>query len=217
MSTLENLWDYVRGNLFSVLPIAIIAIMGLGYTLFVASSILPRWSTRNELAAQMAAAQEAMAEAQAQQMSPEVLQAQIASMQARLHSATDVFLSESQVAEILDRLYQYADESGVKIVDLQSQPSPQTAKEGEVGVAPLYDVRVFRLQVAGSTPLLMDFVARIREASAPGVVITNLNIGEQDGYDTLTMDILFYVSPYASDGIVTEPLLPTAPVPSSTG
>jgi hypothetical protein len=118
----------------------------------------------------------------------------------------------------VDKLYQYADDSRVKITDLQAQTAP------EIETPNLYSIRAFRVQAEGPMRQLMEFVLRIQEASAPGVVITNLKAGQDEGAvsgnsepTTLAMDILLYVSPYASGNALTDlaqMAIPT-PLPSS--
>ena len=113
-------------RLYTFLAIAVIAVIGLGYLLFVSSSIVPQLQARRELASQLTMAERDLLEAQTSQGgASEGLVQQVATAQARVDAAAGVFLSESEAADVLNSLYQYARESGVEITDLQTQPSPE--------------------------------------------------------------------------------------------
>ncbi len=213
MNYLNNWREYIPTGerLYSLLAIVAIIAIGLGYFFFISFSIVPQLRVRDELISQLASAEKALMEAKrAREESPDQLREQVATAQATLNEAANVFLSESQAAEVLNKLYQYAGESGVEIVALQTQPSPQEEKKGNV-----YDARTFQLQVRGDFPRLVGFVSQIKEAAFKSFVITNVNIAEgaedeeSKEQHILTMNITLYTSPYSS-GAGVQPTPPAS-------
>ncbi|MBL7063415.1 MAG: type 4a pilus biogenesis protein PilO, partial [Anaerolineae bacterium] len=138
--------------------------------------------------------QQQLAARGSQEVDPESLKEQIAAAQAALNDAATIFLSDTQAAEVLNRLYQYASDSGVEIISLEAQPGPEERKD-------TYDVRTFRMEVKGAAPDLIDFVAQIEEAAYDAFIITSVVMAEGEDTHTLTMDIALYTSPYASEQI----------------
>jgi len=210
MNYLQNWREYIpaKERLYPLLAIVAIVVIGLGYFLFINSSILPQLRAKKELTIQLASAEkDLMVAKKAQEGAPDRLQEQVATAEATLKEAANVFLSESQAAEALNKLYQYASESGVEITNLQAQPGPEEKKD-------VYDVRTFRLQVEGALPNLMDFISRIKEAAFKSFVITNVNIAGGEGLHTLTMDITLYTSPYSS-GAAAQATLGVTPAATS--
>jgi LysM repeat protein len=198
MNYLQNWREYIpaKERLYPLLAIVAIVVIGLGYFLFINSSIVPQLRLRRELAVRLASAEKELREAEkAKEGAPERLEEQVATAEATLNEAANVFLSESQAAEALNKLYQYASESGVEIINVQTQPSTEEKKD-------IYDVRMFQLQVEGALSKLMDFVSRIKEAAFKSFVITNVNIAAGEELHTLTMDITLYTSPYSSGAVV---------------
>jgi len=213
MNFLSDWREYVPSGerLYSLLALVVIIAIGVGYVFFIRSSVVPQLQVRKELASQLAAAEQQLMEAKAsQEESPERLEEQLAEAQAALNEAANVFLSEAEAAEVLNKLYQYASESGVEIVSLQEQPGSEEEKKDT------YDVRVFRPQVEGSPSRLVAFVSRIEEAAYKGFIITNVNITQGEERHVLTMDITLYTSPYSSGaaGQVT-PVVTSLPTPAS--
>ncbi|MDY6875170.1 MAG: LysM peptidoglycan-binding domain-containing protein [Chloroflexota bacterium] len=225
MNSLSNWKEYIQSGerLYSLLALVAIVAMGLGYAFFIRSSVIPQLQARDELVSQLAEAEQRLMEAQRPQgENIEELEEQLAEAQVALDEAASVFLSEAEAADVLNRLYQYADESGVEIVSLQDQHSTTTGEgegeeggegEGEETKKDTYDVRVFRLQVEGAASNLITFVSRIEETAYRGFIITNVNIVENEDRHLLTMDITFYTSPYSSGA--TEQVTPVVtPVPT---
>jgi LysM repeat protein len=129
------------------------------------------------------------------------LRKQVEAAQAKLDDVAGVFFSDSQAAEALNKLYQYASESQVEIANRQVIPIPEEEKKAS------YEVGKYKLQVNGSLPKLVDFVTRIEEAVFEGFVISNVNItqggeGEEQAQHTLSMDIALYNSPYSTGAVV---------------
>lgn len=193
-------------RLYSLLAIGVIAVALMGDIFFVGFSIVPQWQARDELAAQLTSAQQQLLEAQrTQEEDPNKLQEQLEAAQASLEEASNIFFSEPQAAEVLSKLYQYADESGVEVINLQNQPGPEQEEKL------VYDVKMFQLQVEGTASNLIAYVSRIKEASFESFAITNVNITEGEELHTLTMDITLYTSPYSSGatGLATPDVTPT--------
>ena len=201
-------------RLYALLAVVATAVIAVGYLLFAQASLVPQWQARDKLLAQLASAEQKLAEARkAQEKSPEKLEAQLATAQAALNQAGSLFLTDSKAAEAMNNLYVYAGQSGVTILSLQTLPSPVQTKGA-------YDVRTFQLQAEGDTPNLTRFVALIKEASLPGYVISNVSIADGGNLRRLTMDITLYTSPYASAAVATAmPItvtLPPGPRPAAT-
>ncbi|MBL7182985.1 MAG: LysM peptidoglycan-binding domain-containing protein [Anaerolineae bacterium] len=207
-----------RERLYSLLAFVVIIATGVGYAFFAISSIVPQWQIRQTLVSQLAAVEQQLMESRkGQETSLQNLEEQLAQAQAALDEAASIFLSEAEAAGVLTSLYQYADESGVEIISLQEQAEPEGEGEEETENVNkrIYDVRVFQLQIEGSTPNLITFVSQIEEAAYKGFIITNVNIAEGAGRHVLTMNISLYTSPYSSGaaGQVT-PVVTPSPAPA---
>lgn len=202
-------------NIMRLLPLLAIMMIGMGSAAFCAMSVMPQWQAHEELVAEVAMKEEEL-DARARQPEEDnitMLRAQIEDQQGRLNESANGFLTTTQADDFLDTLYLYADESGVEITNLLSQQTTQMT-ESEV-----YNVRVLRLNVDGHIPQLMNFVARIREASVPSIYIANLSVSEGAEYDTLAMDVTIYTSPYAGGEVFVDLVqtpAPTAIPPTST-
>jgi len=200
-------------RLYTLLAVFAIILIAFGCLLFTQFAILPQLQARSQLRAQLASAQQKLVESRkAQEKTPDNLKQQLAAAQAALNESAQVFLSDSQAADALNRLYQYAGESGVKIVNMQAQSNPAKGSNA-------YDIRTFRLQVEGLSVNLIRFVAQINEAALPGYVISNVNIAEGQTTSVLTMDVALYTSPYASAAGPSPAVTPTVqfitPTPAS--
>lgn len=206
MNALSNLRQYIPTGerLYLLLAIVAIAAIALGYVLFVRVLILPEFAGRDELQSQLAAAEQKLADTRkSQEKSPDQLRAQIATAQAAVNQAAQVFLTDSQAADALNNLYTYANQSGVSIVNLLAQPPSGTGKGA-------YDSRMFRLQAQGPVPDLARFIASIKEAGFLGYVIGNVTIAQGSQAPLLTMDVTLYTSPYSSGAVAAA--TPSAPV-----
>jgi hypothetical protein len=214
---LDNLRDTLQNNRTSILPLAFIVLIGLGNMMLCSTSIIPQWKAYQDLSTQVKQGEDALktlTDNQGSSVDSDVLNVQIANAQATLDKASDVFFSARQADDLMGKLYSYAKESGVDITGLQAQKSGQP-------VSDLYDIRVFRLQVDGNFARLMNFVARIREATAPSFNIDNLKISRGEGSDTLTMDVVTYVSPRALNNLALGDVPPATaildtPTPTAT-
>ena len=201
-------------RLYALLAVFAILVIAFGCLLFAQSAMLPQLQARSQLRAQLASAQQELVESRkAQEKTPDNLKQQLAAAQAALNESAQVFLSDAQAADALNRLYQYASDSSVKIVNMQAQSNPAKGSNA-------YDIRTFRLQVEGLSLNLIRFVAQINEAASPGYVISNVNIAEGQTTSVLTMDVALYTSPYASAAGPSPAVTPTpasaTPMPTAT-
>lgn len=203
-------------RIFRVMPILMVGMILMGMVLFAVTSIVPRWREYQTIYEDLQSAQETIAARTASDNDENltILQNQIDSVQNSLTEAASVFMTSEQAEGLLDQFYSYAQVSGVQITSLQAQQSgistsnnsnqatgnrPNAAQtDNTAAIAAIYDVQAFRLRIDGSVPGLMAFVARLREASVPGIVVTNLDLRSGIDQDTLMMDVFIYNSPFAS-------------------
>ena len=196
-------------RILTLMPILLIVVLALAYFVFVSSSILPQFQIRSDVLDQLDAAEAELARAQQSQAeTPDRLRAQVESAQNALKESAKIFLSDTQAADALSRLYEYASASGVGIVDLQSQTVAPENKE-------FYDVEVFRLKVAGPLLGLVDFVSRMEETTYQSYIIGNVNLAEGGELPTLTMDITLYT--YALSSGAVPIATPSVPTPTPAG
>lgn len=224
MNFLDDLRYSIRDNLLGFVAIVVIILLVIVYLFFTFTAIVPRWTARTELATQVEAVRSNLVATQGQVILPEAIQGQLAEIAVRRDAAANQFLSETQAADILNQLYQYAAASGVSIADLQAQVTAGavSTEEGDAAAKPLYDVRTFFMQVTGDVPALMSFLSLIRETTIPGVELENLNITTPDDGTrppTLTVNLLLYTSPLSTGATIADlpelgsDLLPDIPLP----
>lgn len=205
-----------RINLGAMLPLAIVGLLLMGSIMYAIAAVLPQVQANAQLTSELADGQDALNTKTAQQADGglSVLQRQIANDRTKIATQASLFFTDIQVDAIPNILYGYAAASGVQIASLQSQPAPQTANKDARNT---YDVRVLKLQVNGVAAQLINFVARIKESSAPGMEITGLNIGKGDKGESLTMNLQVYTSPYASGDALAglHKVYTPSPIPAS--
>ncbi len=210
----------LRTRLFQLLPVLFIMLAVLGIGIFSIQSLLPRWQSYQSLATEVQTQNQALATqfaAQSDSGNAQVLQAQIQSAQATLNSVGNNFLTDSEAAQVLNRLYAYAYSRGVRIVNLQAQQPSAAATASAVP----YITTVYQLQVSGGVANLIDFISHFQEASLPGVSITSMSVSNTGSQPQLTMTLLIYTSPYASgkalSQISTAEVDPPDSTPTPTG
>ena len=192
-------------RLFVLLPIVIFVVVGLIYVAFFGTSILPSIRNWRNVTARLDAADAALTQAlKTKEETPETLSLQVRNVQIAFGESAAFFLAESQAADALSRLYEYAGAAGVEIVHVQNQISTDETQD-------VYYLRLFRLEVAGTVPGLLDYVSRIEEISYQSYSISNINIVEKEGLHTLTMDVKVYVSDSSGGASVSAD---EAPVPT---
>jgi hypothetical protein len=198
-------------RIIRLVPLLMIGLLIMGMVMFAVTSVVPRWREYQSINSDLEVAKQTIAGLSAGSADDVVtiLQHRIDTSRDGLTEAASVFMTAEQADTILDNLYAYAQHSGVQITNLQAQQSssPTTSTSGksqEPGVdlgavvASTFKVQAFRLRVDGGVPGLMAFVARIREASVPGVIITNLDMRGGAEQDTLMLDVLIYSSPFST-------------------
>ena len=218
----EDILDYVRENLLTVLAIALMVFLVIGYLIFTIRTLVPRWQLRTEMLAIAATTEAAYVERSSQQQAAGgQLGQQIEAAQAEFNETANRFLTEAQAAAFLDGLYDSAAQTAVSIVDLQAQVALQGATVG--GEKFVFDTRLFRLEAIGPLPLLNQFVGRIAQTAVPSVSLQNLVItsGADEDSAVLTLDLFLYTSPFSTGELVAQlpDPLPTAsgsPVPQPT-
>ncbi|GIK63793.1 MAG: hypothetical protein BroJett018_15870 [Chloroflexota bacterium] len=181
----------------------------LGTILVGALMILPAVNDYDDLSAQQSTIEKAveLASLPASDMSA-ALESRLVTSNARLREVSGVFLSSEQVDEILNRLFAYAEESGVEIVDLQSQ-TPTAEAEADI-----YEVNTYQLRVIGPVDYLVNFTTRIQEAAAPSVVISNFSIAQEPDttYQTLTIVLQLFASAHSNGEVLAS--LPVRATPT---
>lgn len=210
--------DELRQTVVRLLPTFLILLLLVGNMLYASSALLPQWLRYQELSTNVEQVQdelEALAE-QGDFSELDVLEAQLDSAEDEIAVVAADFLTDDQVADVIEHLYTYADASGVQIFSLRTQEtSPEEAA---------YVVSVLRAQLTGNVPRLMNFVIRLREATLVTIVLKNLEIQEQDDTAMLTVEIQLYLSPFAEgtalnnlpDYVVPTPFDPPQPTPIVT-
>ncbi len=207
MDDMDGMSVSIVEKIFALLPIMLIGMIIFGNVLFAAVVIFPAWQAHEEIVAQIAAAQQTLddqAGEQDENVRVAIIQNQVDSAQTLLEETAGQFLTADQADQLLSQLYVYAQETQVEIASLRSQPPVQPAPDTQ-----LYEIRLYRLQITGPTTQLLQFLVRIREAAAAGVILNNISISQSQGVDTLMMDVSLYVSPLANGTALSE--LPEAP------
>ncbi len=199
MDSLRNLRTSIelmdRQTLLALVAVIVLVVVNI---LFVRSSILPLWSERRELTSSLASAREELEKARKTLgTSAEDLQKKLEAQKSTLDQLANRFLTEAQATEILNNLYKYANESQVEITRRDSRPAPPAEEQKES-----YSVEEYYLEAKGDLPDLVNFLSRIKEATFESFVMTNLNIAEEEGQHTLSMDIALYSSPLSSGAVV---------------
>lgn len=200
-------WRHIfksRERRYNLLAIAVLLVLALTHILVISLALLPAAKARQENISQLASIEKDLNQAEeAYREAPIQLRTQIATAKTRLAETVNMFLSEAEAAEVLDKLYEWAADSGIDITNLQSLP----ISEGKKGT---YDVRSFRLQAEGNMEALMDFMSRIEEPSSAGFALTNVNIAESEGLHVLNLDITLLTSPYAFESRAPARVTPKA-------
>lgn len=117
--------EYLQKNLLAILAIVFIVIIVLGYLFFYATFVAPALDTRNKLAFQVTEARQLAQARGILPQSPDSLQVQLNGARAAFNTASKTLLTDVQISDYIKRLYLYADESHVKIIELQ-----QSARAG---------------------------------------------------------------------------------------
>ncbi|MBI5653186.1 MAG: LysM peptidoglycan-binding domain-containing protein [Chloroflexi bacterium] len=108
-------------NLYTILASIFIGAIVLGYVFFYVSFVDPATQARNRVASQVTDARKAAAARGILPESPDALQVRLNNARATVSASQNAFLTDAQVSAAIKVLYQYADESKVTILDLQTQ------------------------------------------------------------------------------------------------
>ncbi len=186
----ERLWHLIAG------AVTIVALLGDIILFFF--FVIPQSRRLESLTEQVAVARRELERVErTQAVTPADARAMIAEAQIALLEEASLFLSETEAAEMVNRLYGYAGVDGVDVVSIQSRPVSQPARD-------FYGVEAFRLQVTGPVRDLLGFVARV-DAGTPGsVLLRDVDIAWGGNASLLTLDLLLYTSPYVSGVIPGE-------------
>ena len=191
-----------KAQIIAVLPTLAIAALVSGYLLYIMLALAPEVRAANAKVKTLNGKRRQLVEQrQVQRQRLPTLREKMSAIQGTLVEKQGLLLNKALAAEAMDRLYQYADENEVVIVDLQNRPTPQKPKNT------LYDLETFRLRVQGELPHLLRFVAQVKEnIPFPAFVLDHLNITTQGESHLLTVDIALYTSIAAE----TQPLSSSA-------
>jgi len=214
MAFLQDLGDRIPSGdrLYMILAVVVIVAALVVSIAFVGFFLVPQLETRSENAAEVAAVEQQVLLTRQADTGPdtEELQQAIATKAAQVDEAANTFFADTQAAGLLDRLYTYADESDVEIVNLQNVPEREQETENAV-----YDVNAFQLEATGSVADLLDFLSSVREASSASFVIDDVSITDSDQGPLLVLDFAIYTSPRSSRSAVeATPELTPSPRPT---
>jgi tetratricopeptide (TPR) repeat protein len=121
----------------------------------------------------------------------------LADAQTQLGTAASMFLGEAQATRVLNRLYTYAQATGVEIVNLQTATAAATD---------IYVQRSFQFEVVGPLQALLNFLGSMDEVNLRGFFVDNVILAAQDDVHQLTMSVSLYTSPYATQDAAPLPL-----------
>ncbi len=181
-------------NIRRLLPRLLILMIALGNIAFFVAVILPAWRSYDAVQTQINAAQTQVAGRTSESDVP-FLSAQATSIQGTIAAAADNFWAEPQVDQVLSRLYSYAEDSGVRIISLQSSPTQSTTTPTVV------TAHTFRIQAQGAVNRLLNLVARFRETTLPTVSVADLRIQTTDNGTILSITVTIYTSQLASGSV----------------
>jgi len=208
VDALQNWRDYLpaKERLYRPIALLLILLLVLGIFALVLFSLLPKARTRGALITRLVGVEQAIAlEKTMQAEVPTRVAEQLRIAEARRAEAANVFLSETEANMALNQLYHYARISGVTIVELKAQSTPNVAPTA------IANVLRFSLQITGTLPRLMNFLARIKETSRPGFALTNVAVQAEKERYIARMDVVLYTSSYATSadsGALTPTTIP---------
>ncbi|MEM7331310.1 MAG: LysM peptidoglycan-binding domain-containing protein [Chloroflexota bacterium] len=202
---MNQLIDTIRENLLTVIGVMFAALLTVVYLVLIAGNIAPLLQDRGNLNERLETAVSAQTQQEAVlELSNEEQDAQLEAAQARLDTATAVFLTEAQAATVLEAINQYAIATSVTLIEVEAQPLPQKAPNT------FFDVRQFEIQAAGEVERLLQFLALMRETAVTTVSLTDVTLVEQNGRGTLSFQLTLYTSPFATGEALNN--LPTTTV-----
>ena len=221
MQILARIREELRANTRRWLLIGLGAnlVVGLGLAAYVLFVMLPPFAEGQMLSLAIEAAErEAQAAERAAAATPGELEEEIEALQAVMAQRAGIFITAAHAAEMPQRLYAHAAETGVQILAIDDRAMDDRAMGDRPMLNPdetaVYWTSTLRLEATGPMAQLLLFVARIEPAAQPGVQFRDLSIADAGGgAHRLVMELLLHISPHA-DG--SRPL-PTFPMPDAVG
>lgn len=188
----SSLLDTLRETLLPRLPVITAALIVMANGIFASMTLLPDWFIYSELAkAHQAAQAQLSAINQVQADEPELLEAQITTLETTIEELEATFLNPIQPDTIMNNLYINAQEAGISInrmIVLDADPS--LAEEP-------YDRLVFQLETSGDTVVsLFNFLILMHETTIPSVAIHNLRLTEADDEGVEPFQLAFNLHMY---------------------
>lgn len=215
MSEISDERPSIRQRLPVLIPLVLIALIAAGNVVFGLLMIRPAWQEGNDMQTQIAGQEVALtATVQAVDGAADVLLHQVENAQEKMADTAGIFLTAGQADDMLDLLYSYAQRTGVEIAELQletSEESPTTADT--------FSARTFQIRINGEPRRLLQFIVQVKEASVPGVNLSEVVISREGEQSHLSTRLILYTSPYASgtalENLPTQPIrTPNAPPPT---
>lgn len=181
--------------------------MVFAYVLYTALSVAPKVQATGEKAESLVLMREQVVEAEkARAADQRHLEGGLSAARRELDEKLTLLLSTSRASETLDCLYEYAEQSSVRIITLEKLPSPQQT-EG------LFNVESFHVQANGPPSELFNFICQMREATSyRAFLLSNLSIDANEAEGVLTMDVRIYTS---SERARQTPLATTSSAPTA--
>jgi hypothetical protein len=219
------------GGILSAMPLVVIALTIVGTGLLCGLTIIPQWKDYESLQSELNTSHQTIdghltQVSQDQEDDLSLARTQLEAAQHDQDEAARFFWTDIQADAILDRVYQYANESNVLLTVLQAQDPPQQSSSRNRDATPsgLYSVRTMELQVTGGLVQLMNFISRFRENVVPSVIINGVQLEQREDQGALRMTLSIYTSPFASGDVFellpdwnTPTPIPPTWTPSPTG
>jgi hypothetical protein len=212
---LSALREYLADNYRRLLPLILLLLISMGLSMLTVSRVLPPLQEYQILAAEFEDKQAELAARNAVSSDDDILilEARIVDSTETLTTLASGLLTELQADALLNRLYLYADVSGVEIrnLQLQAQATPRNTRQ-QVTTTSSYSVRTFRIELIGSVDALLDFVTLFQEAALPSVSLSGLSLNSSTTGGTLTMLMTVYSSLYADgSALASMPVIEVTP------
>lgn len=122
------------------------------------------------------------------------LEKQLAAAQALLAMLQCYYVDQPSSAVVLGAIQQYAGESEVEVLSMQSSP-PAT----EESMENTYQVLPFNLEVEGSLPQLVTFLLKLEHGTLKNLVIGKPQAKDAGETYILTLDLSIYMPPFPQD------------------
>lgn len=185
-----------------LLPVLLVAMLLAGNLFFVITQVMPAWTAYDDMASQVAQAEQQVEAKLAQGVNDQVdiLRYDLEQAQAILAFGAKGFLSPDQSALLVEQIYQLADDNGVIVQALRA------SEENEDEAVTTYITQRIELEItAVQVTNVLDYMTAMREATVPGVSVHNVQMSASKDDVYLLLEVTLYISPLA-DGSVFEDL-----------